>query len=171
MEITNIKLRGNTPYPQIANATNDAKTVQILKDLLASKDGEMVAIMQYFYQASISQQSNQDIADILQEISIVEMEHMELLMNAIIAFGGNPKYSNAQGQPFNSNYVNYSATLKGILDANIKNEECAIKNYYRAQEIVSNGSLKELFARIIEDEQLHLQAFKILRNTVGFLSL
>ena len=171
MEITNIKIRGNTPYPQIINANNDARTVQVLKDLLSSKEGEITGIMQYFYQASIAKQTNQDIADILEEISIVEMEHMELLMDAIIAFGGNPTYSNSQGQPFNANYINYSTKLKDMLDANISGEEQAIKNYYKAQQLVSNMSLKELLARIVEDEQLHLQAFKTLRNTVGFLSL
>lgn len=171
MEINNIQIRGNSSYPEIANATNDPSTVAILKELLSSKQGEIAGIMQYFYQSSIARQADPSIADILEEISVVEMVHMGLLMNAIVSFGGMPKYNNGKGQPFNASYVNYSTKLKDMLDANIVGEQQAIKDYLNAQNLVKNQSLKNLLNRIIEDEQLHLTAFKTMRSTVGFLSL
>lgn len=171
MEITNISIRGNGDYPEIKNATNDPRTVAILKDLLSARSGEMTAILQYFFQSRIAKQVDPEVAQILEEISIVEMGHMELLMDAIIDFGGIPKYDNSRGQAFNSNYVNYSTKLKDILDINIQGEQEAIKNYTNAQKMVSNESLKLLLARIIEDEQMHLNTFKALRNTVSFLSI
>jgi len=37
--------------------------------------------------------------------------------------------------------------------------------------MVTNQSLKDLIGRIIEDEQIHLNIFKNLKNTVNFLSI
>lgn len=171
MEITNISIRGNNDYPEIKNATNDPRTVTILKDLLSGRSGEISGILQYFFQSRIAKQVDPEVAQILEEISIVEMEHMELLMDAIIEFGGIPRYDNGRGQAFNSNNVNYSTKLKDMLDINIQGEQDAIKEYTNAQRMIGNESLKQLLARIIEDEQMHLNTFKSLRNTVSFLSI
>lgn len=171
MEITNISIRANSIYPEINNANNDPRIVAILKDLLSSRQGELVGVLQYIYQSRISQQIEPDFSAILEEIAIVEMQHVELLMDAIIDFGGLPKYENSRGQSFNTNYINYSSKLKDILDVNIQGEQQAISDYTNAQRMVGNESLKNLLGRIVEDEQLHLNAFKHLRNTVKFLSI
>lgn len=171
MEIRNIQIRANSTYPEIVNATNDPRVVMMLKDLLSSREGEIEGLMQYFYQSRIAKNIEPDIAEVLEEISIVEMEHMQLIMDAIVAFGGIPKYDNSRGQMFNASYVNYATKLKDMLDANIIGEEQAINDYIKTQKSVNNQSLKNLLGRIIEDEQLHLTAFKTLRNSVSFLSL
>jgi len=171
MEILNIQIRANNTYPEITNAVNDPRTVMILKDLLSSREGEISGIMQYFYQSRIAKEVDTNIAGLLEEIAIVEMEHMELLMDAIIAFGGTPKYDNSKGQPFSANYINYSTKLKQMLEANIMGEEQAIKDYLNAQRLVENQSLKDLLERIVEDEKLHLNAFRNISNTVEFLSI
>ena len=171
MEINNIQIRVNGEYPEIINATNDPRAVMVLKDLLSSKQGELEGVLQYFYQSRIAKGVDENISKILEEISIVEMEHAELLMDAIIAFGGTPKYTNSRNQPFTTTYLNYSSKLKDMLDNNIKDEEQAVKDYTSYANIVTNPSLKALFLRIAEDEKLHMETFKTLRNTVTFLSL
>lgn len=171
MELKDIKVRMDAEYPEIVNADNNPKTVLVIKDLLSSRQGEITAIMQYFYQSRIANNVEDEISRILEEISVVEMGHMELLMNAIIDFGGTPFYNNSRNQPFNTTYVNYTTKLKDMLDADILGEQTAIRDYTNAQQLVSNESLKKLFARIIEDEQLHLQIFKRLRDSVSFLSV
>ena len=160
MDINKIEIRASTEYPEIVGATNDPKTVGILKDLLSSRISEVTAIMQYFYQSRIAKGVEDDISSLLEEIAIVEMEHMELLMDAIISFGGTPIYTNSKGQYFNASYVNYATKLKDMLDSNIFSEQQAINDYSNAQNMVNNKSLKDLFARIIEDEQMHLKVFK-----------
>ena len=166
-----IKVRLDSDYPQIVNAVDDPKVVAILKDLLSSRQGEIAGILQYFYQSRIANSTDEDVARLLEEVSIVEMGHMELLMNAIVMFGGTPIYNNSRGQYFNASYINYSIKLKDMLDNNIVAEQSAIQDYTNAQRLVSNQSLKDLFARIIEDEQIHLQTFKKLRDSVSFLSI
>ena len=38
-------------------------------------------------------------------------------------------------------------------------------------QVLENQSLKDLFARIIEDEQRHLEIFKTIRDSVEFMSV
>lgn len=171
MEKINVKTGLNQSYPEIVNANSDPKTVMILKDLLSSREGEIEGVLQYIYQSRIAKQVDEDIADVLEEVAIVEMEHAELLMDAIIAFGGIPKYDNSKGQQFTASYLNYATNLKQMLDNNIVGEQQALKDYTAAAQMVTNQSLKDLLNRIAEDEQIHLDTFKTLRNAVKFLSI
>lgn len=171
MNFDDIEVKINKPYPEIVGAREDSRTVGILKNLLSYRCGELGAILQYNYQSVLSFNSMEEISDILEEISIVEMEHMELLMHAIVQFGGLPKFENSQGNMFSAGQVDYSVKLKDMLEANINDETCAIHNYEDAILKVKNESLKNLFKRIIEDEERHLQIFKRIRDNVKFLSL
>ena len=116
MEIGNIKIRVDNTYPEIINATNDIRVVSILKDFLYSRDWKVKDFLQHFYQSRIARQFDVQISQLLEEIAIVEMEHSELLIDAIISFGGIPKFEDARGRLFSSNGINYSAKLKDILD-------------------------------------------------------
>lgn len=171
MNLKDLKVRADAPYPEITNAEKSPKTVAVLKNQMSGADGELRAILQYFYQSSLLNEIEPEISDILEEISVTEMTHMELLSHAIVSFGGEPKYENGNGQFFSTNQVNYISKLKDALDANIAGEEKAISNYINAIAQVENESLKQLFARIIEDEKLHIKVFNYLKDTVRFLSV
>lgn len=171
MELGNIKVRLDKPYPKILNATNDQMAVNILKNLAGSRTSELTAVLQYIYQSVIADKSADEIGAIFEEIGIVEMTHLDLLMHAITDFGGTPKYEDSQGNQFNSNYINYTVKLKEMLNNNILAEQRAIEQYNEAIKRVKNESLKELFRRIIQDEELHIKVFKYLKDSVEFLSI
>lgn len=171
MELGNIKVRLDKPYPKIVNTTNDQMTVNILKNLAGSRTSELTAVLQYIYQSVIADKSADEIGAIFEEIGIVEMTHLDLLMHAITDFGGTPKYEDSQGNQFNSNYINYTVKLKEMLNNNILAEQRAIEQYNEAIKRVKNESLKELFRRIIQDEELHIKVFKYLKDSVEFLSI
>lgn len=171
MDLKNFNVKSKQPYPEIKDAIKCPKTVSILKNLMSGQDSELAAVLQYFYQSSLSKDMEKEISDILEEISIVEMMHMEMLSHAIVDFGGEPRYENGMGQTFCANSVNYTAQLRKMLDANILGEEKAIENYKRAIEKVDNQSLKDLFARIIEDEKLHIKIFNHIKDNVRFMSI
>ena len=97
MELKELKVRSNAPYPTITDATNNAKTVRVIKNLMSGYDSELKAVLQYFYQSSLSYKIQPEISKIFEEISVAEMKHMELLSRAIVDFGGDPKYDNGQG--------------------------------------------------------------------------
>lgn len=171
MEFLDVELRVNKPYPQIENATDDAQAVAVLKDLANGRDGELTGILTYIFQSTIADKTNADIGEIFEEIAIVEMHHLGLLMHAICSFGGTPKYETSNGAPFNVGGVNYAPKLKDMLEADIREEQTAIANYTQAIKMVKNESLKDLFARIILDEQAHIDALKQIRAQVQFLSV
>ena len=171
MNFEDVEIKIDKPYPEIINATDDREIVAILKNLATSKTGEIGGVLQYIYQSVVSNRVNEDIASIFEEIGIIEMMHLDLLMNAIVDFGGVPKYEDVMGNPFNASNINYSLKLKDMLQGNIKDEQMAIENYSRAINRVKNASLKNLLERIKLDEERHLQIFKQILNNVTFLSV
>ena len=97
-----IDVKINKPYPEIAGAKENMHTVAVLKNLATSKTGELGGILQYIYQSVIADKSNPEIAGIFEEIGIVEMMHLDMLMHAIVAFGGIPKYGGSyKGRLYN----------------------------------------------------------------------
>lgn len=171
MNFSDVEVRINKPYPEIEDAEYDLSTVAILKNLAASRVGELAGVMQYIYQSVIADKTNEEIAEIFEEIGVVEMMHLDMLMHAITDFGGVPKYEDAQGNFFNTANLNYGVKLKDMLDNNIKAESLAVENYKMAINRVKNQSLKDLFMRIIEDEMRHLEIFKRIRDNVEFMSV
>lgn len=170
MDFEDIIVRVNKPYPEIVGATNDKMTVAVLKNLATSKMGELGGVLQYIYQSVVADKVNPEIAKIFEEIAIVEMSHLDMLMHAVVDFGGIPKYEDGQGNIFNTSMINYSQKLKEMLDGNIADENMAIQEYTRAIDRVGNQSLKDLLSRIREDEKLHLDVFKYIRDHTIFYS-
>lgn len=171
MNLDDLVLRLDAPYPEIVGATDDPSTVAVLKNLATSRESELNAILQYGYQAVISDKTAEDIAKVIEEISIVEMTHLEMLMHAITEFGGVPKYEDSRGVPYATTNINYTMKLREILLGNIRGEQMAIDSYTQAISRVKNESLKQLFARIIKDEELHIKAFKYILDNVTFMSI
>ena len=171
MNFGDIEVKVNKPYPEITDVQEDMQTVAVLKNLAFSRVGELGGVLQYIYQSVIADKTKEEIAEIFEEIGVVEMVHLDMLMHAITLFGGNPKYEDAQGNYFNTAQINYSMKLREMLDNNIRAENVGIENYKMAINKVKNQSLKDLFARIIEDEQRHLEIFKRIRDNVEFMSV
>lgn len=171
MNLDNLEVKINKPYPELSEIEEDMQTVSVLKNLANGRFGEMNGVLQYIYQSVIADKTKQEIAEIFEEIGIVEMLHLDMLMHAISEFGGNPKYEDSHGNPYSASMLNYATKLSEILNNNIKAETMAIENYRMAIQKVKNRSLKELFERIIEDEQRHIEIFKYIRDTVEFMSI
>lgn len=171
MEFKDIEVRVNEPYPEIKDIKEDMQTVAVLKNLANSRVGELSGVLTYVYQSVVADKSNEEIGKIFEEIGVVEMLHLDMLMHAISAFGGTPKYEDSQANFFNTANLNYSMKLRDMLDNNIRAESFAIENYQMAINKVQNQSLKNLFARIIKDEQRHLEIFKRIRDNVEFMSI
>ena len=171
MNLRDVEVKINKPYPELIDVAEDATTVAILKNLTSSRAGELSAVLQYIYQSVIADQTNTEIAAILEEIGIVEMIHMDMLLHAITMFGGVPKYEDSQNNYFSTNHLNYTLKLSDMLENNIRAEQNAVENYRYAITKVKNNSLKKLFERIIEDEIRHIEIFKLIRSSVEFLSI
>ena len=49
MDLTNIIVKNNLPYPKIEDAEKSMQTVAILKNLMSGANGELQGVLQYFY--------------------------------------------------------------------------------------------------------------------------
>ena len=132
MNFNDVDIKVNKPYPEIINAREDMETVAVLKNLASSRAGELAGVMTYIYQSVVADKTNEEIAEIFEEIGVVEMMHLDMLMHAITMFGGIPKYDDAQNNFFNTAGLNYSVKLKDMLENNIRAESVAIENYEMA---------------------------------------
>ena len=145
------------PYPTVGKGS-DPNTVRMLKEDYAGAVSEMTAVSQYVYQNILST-DNESFANAILQIGIVEMSHLDMLGDAILALGGNPTFGN--GSIFwQGKLVNYARTLPEMLRADIEAETQAIANYTRHAANTTNASVRALLLRIIKDEQLHLRFFR-----------
>lgn len=147
----------NLPYPKLTG-TLYPQDVRCIVDDYSGRAGELTAITQYIYQQYISHSFDEELAKELLRIAIVEMHHHELLGEAIAQMGGDPIMGGSTCFWSGSN-VNYTKNPVTFLRNNIQAEYQAIANYRRSIACVRNESLKELLARIIMDEELHIEIF------------
>lgn len=147
----------NLPYPKITGMLYP-QDVRCIVDDYSGREGELTAITQYIYQQYISHSFDEELAETLLQIAIVEMHHHELLGEAIVQAGGDPLMGGSTCFWSGSN-VNYTKNPIAFLRNNIQAEYRAIAAYRRSIACVRNESLKELLARIIMDEELHIEIF------------
>lgn len=147
----------NLPYPKLTG-TLYPQDIRCIVDDYSGRAGELTAITQYVYQQYISHSFDEELAKELLRIAIVEMHHHELLGEAIAQMGGDPIMGGSTCFWSGSN-VNYTKNPVTFLRNNIQAEYQAIANYRRSIACVRNESLKELLARIIMDEELHIEIF------------
>lgn len=149
-------------YPEPKVEKNNIEYAQILMQDYAGKVSEDTAIHLYSFQHFTA--SNAEFKKAIIKIAITEMKHLELLGKTIYLLGIKPEYKTFDSTtnnliPWNSDNVNYETDFEKILKLNIASEKTAIKNYKYHSSIINDKYIKNLLARIIEDEEEHIRIF------------
>lgn len=165
-------LTSNQPFPSTEDIGPDAYSLHVISPAYASSVGELNAILQYTYHAlCFKAKGYKEYAGIIEDISVAEMLHLELLGSTITALGAAPVFTaNPPGMYnfYSAKYVTYSRTLVCMVEDDIRAEKQAIRGYERMLCLLRNDKIKAIISRILEDEQLHLAAFeKILCGLKG----
>ena len=147
--------KSNLPYPDIKVEKENIEYAKLLMYPYASMISEDTATHLYMYQSFIL---DDNIGKILENIAIVEMNHLEMLAKTINLLGLKPEYK-SNDIPWTSNYINYTNNLKDILKINIEAETLAIKNYQNLIKVINDKYIKKMLERIIVDEEIHLKIF------------
>lgn len=145
-------------YSKILKAEPSNPVINTLANLLSGKGGELNAISQYFFQYIMT--SDMELKNLFKQIMHDEMNHAELLADAIVAFGGIPYLCNEYNKFFTTEYLHYALNEKEFLLSDIQDEEFAIKSYNNAIDNITNESLRNLLAEIRDDELEHLNLLK-----------
>ena len=157
-------LISQSDYPTTEGICPDAYSLAVISPAYASSTGELNAILQYFYHVfNFDKQGFSDIARDLKSIAIAEMTHLEILGKTIIALGAQPVYCQNPPTVFNfysAKYVTYSRNLVNMIEDDIMGERRAISQYSKMLKRLKNEQVKGIVARILEDEELHLEKLK-----------
>ena len=153
--------------PNVIADRPSAKIVGLLKDVSFSKCSEQTALSTYLYQSWITFPQYPNLSRSLEQISMVEMRHLDALAKAIVTFGGKPNFSNSNGAYWSAAYLNQTSDPLCFLRKNIEAEKHGITKYRDLQNQITNESLTSLIDRIIADELLHIQVFERYLDTLN----
>jgi len=151
-----------SPYPEIKVQGANLHYAELLMDDYAGAVSEFTAISQYLYHHVYFKDIDQKLGDLLENISITEMRHMEVLADLIKKLGGSPvirgSFSTA-GQFWTGNYVYYGTNLCEQLQADIDAEHKAIREYQKHIHLINDPYIQNILHRIILDEKVHIRLF------------
>lgn len=174
MKLSDIKKEDycvHSTFPEVdKNIPKEEKVARKLLDIYAGSKGEFTATCQYIYESFIVKPENKELSEILENISICEMEHQEIISQILLSMGINPKFCKYIDS--NQNICNYwsAANIKYItdiskfIDYNIKLEEYAVNDYNELLRLTDNDNIKEIINEILKDEKAHILIFNNIKN-------
>ena len=151
-----------SPYPAVKVLSTNLNYAEILMDDFAGVVSEFTAISQYLYHHFLFKQIYQELGELLENLSITEMLHMEILADTIKKLGGNPvlRGSNStQGGFWSGKFVYYGTNLCEQLKADIDAEYKAIDEYQKHIYYIADPYVQAILQRIILDEKVHIRLF------------
>ena len=157
-------LIADAPYPKLNDLTSDPYAARVLSAAYATSSGELNASLQYIYHSINFSCKNDSVrGELLKSIAIAEMIHINLLGEALMRLGSAPVYAFSPPAHYNfysTKFVAYSRSLRNMIEDDIMGEKYAIYGYERMLPRLKNDTLRALICRILEDEQLHVDALK-----------
>ena len=161
----------HSAFPKVdKNIPKDEKVARKLLDIYAGSKGEFTATCQYIYESFIVKPENKELSEILENISICEMEHQEIISQILLSMGINPKFckyidSNQNiCNYWNAGNVKYITDILKFIDYNIKLEEYAINDYNELLRLTDNNNIKEIVNEILKDEKAHIKVFNNIKS-------
>lgn len=159
-----MKVKLDLPYPEVKVEEKNPYYADLLSEDYAGKVSETTAALLYSYQHFITFDNNVEFSKIIEEISIVEMTHLEMLGKTIKLLGSEPIYKTCEASRgdcvmWNASNIDYSSKLREMLEIDIKAETNAIKTYESHRKIIKDKYIKNMLDRIILDEKRHLEIF------------
>ena len=159
-----LKELGRIPYPELKCVEPDYSFGRLVYDAYAGSKSELTTILSYVFEY-LTNGDQEEVVTFLKMISKQEMKHLELLGEILVALGLEPYYMSTYGNKWCSDNVksNFSS-LEEMLAFNIEMEKGAIAEYQHLMNVCGDESIKAVFARIIMDEESHVQIFEMLRR-------
>lgn len=151
-----------SPYPEIKVLAPNLCYACLLQDDYAGIVSEFTAISQYLYHYFFFKDIEKELGELLENVSISEMLHMEILADTIKELGGNPIIrgtKSTMGNFWNGSFIYYGDNLCTQLKTDIDAEYKAIEQYEKHINMISDPHIKDILGRIILDEKVHIDLF------------
>lgn len=151
-----------SPYPEVKVTRPNPYYSCLLMDDYAGVISEFTAISQYLYHHSFFKDIDKDLGELLENVAITEMLHMEMLADTIKELGGDPKIRGSFStfnNFWNGSFIIYGKTLCGRLKTDIDSEHNAIHEYQKHIRLIKDPYIQAILERIILDEKVHIRLF------------
>ena len=171
-KINNIKFNESyyikETFPEITLSYLPQEILIMLKRMYAGNKSEFTTITQYTYQHFVIWRETRlnNISHTMEQIAIRDIMHYEILAKILVKCGIDPKSCvYIDGNPNLCDYwkassVCYEKSLVKMFENNVLLEQRIINDYCEIMNKTDNENLKQIIARIIEDEKLHMSYFK-----------
>lgn len=149
------------PYPVVTGLRPNPKLALLLCEGYCGAKSEFTTAAQYAYH-HLRCLRNQELAETLKGIHLVEIYHLELLGRCIVQLGVDPTYlidRFEKPELWRSDLVEYESNMRSMLMADIKGEQGAVEYYIKTAEEIGNSKIAALLIRISKDEELHYKMF------------
>ena len=157
--------KADLPYVEVEKSVKSPFEVRLLMPVYGGKGSETTAIMGYIFQSYALADKEPEISKCLEQIAISEMRHHDLLGTSIVRLGGVPYIGDNRGY-WQGGYVNYTLNVKEMIDADIAGEKSAITAYKDVIKFSKNEEVKAMIARIIKDEEIHIETLESIRRSL-----
>jgi len=164
-----MKCHYSKPYPLIRVQKRNSDIAKLLLHSYAGDISEDTAIHQYLFQSVLLEDKNEEVAQILKEISQVEMHHLHILATLIKKLGVYPIYFDpivSTTDFWTSRNVSYETNLYEMICSDIEAEKMAITQYQGIISTIDDDYVKEILKRIMAEERLHLEIFEKILETL-----
>ncbi len=147
------------PYPEVRVERENRSFAKMLSLAYAGISGELPAIMQYEYSASVcAAREPYALSEVLSCISVCEMRHLKILAELILLLGELPVYIPANRRAMmNPASLFYGTDCAAIVKNALESERRAIKLYTELIKFTADNYIKAILSRIIEDEEHHIK--------------
>lgn len=147
----------NLPYPQVEVQEPNRRYATLISDGYAGRGSEMTTVNQYWVHRYYLEKYP-PIYLAYEKIVQVEQIHLQILGKLIYDLGSRPFLQSCVTNHYWSGmFPNYQCTPEAILQSDIQGELDAISHYKLLICQITDDQIQQLFARIILDEQRHIQ--------------
>lgn len=156
------RFRDDAPYPPVTITEKNITYARYLLDNLGGRNSEMTAIAYYTYNAHKCEKT-EEIAHVFQQISIVEMQHLDFFAALADKLGEPPLLWTNCGRKkiwWSPAYTDYPSDLKRILLNATESELGTIDKYRDQVKHIDDPYICTILNRIICDEELHVKIFR-----------
>lgn len=176
--VESLKCRCQEPVPEIKVEGKNSYYANLLYNAYAGQQAsEMTAVAQYLYHHTTIK--DEETANALLCISIVEMSHFHILAELIGMLSSQPFYVNSNHKFWDAGSVSYGdkpdcdsyeslsekENIRLKLQEDILDETAAINTYTFLISEIDDKYIRESLARIIKDEKEHIKIFsKLIRK-------
>lgn len=150
------------PYPAIEPESRRLDDAYAMLRNVGGDQSEMSTVSLYCYNSVILNPNYADIARCFHEISIVEMQHLNIFASLAFQMGLDPRLWSMQKRGkfyWTPAFNRYPRNIREVLENSIKGEEAAIQNYTRQAETIQDTNIVDILHRVMLDEQRHIEIF------------